>query len=71
MKEAMIRTATRRMRVRVGDVLRGEAGGTFATIRITYIVGHSYGFPLIVAERLPDGHEDTWTLSCRDWRKLK
>lgn len=83
MKSALVQTSTRRMRVRVGDVLRGAEGDVVTTIEIMYIGRACYGDDerLIIARTIAntrdgkrasfDRGESDWTLSCRDWRRVR
>lgn len=79
MKRADVHTAKRRMRVHVGDVLEGSEVGFVSTIRITYI---GNGGRMIIARELkriaPNGSlkrgvgdESNWTLSQRDWKRVR
>ena len=70
MKTALVDTATRRMRVRAGDVLEGTEGSSVARIEITYL-GRGYCDVLIVARALPGKDERLWTLRWRDWRRVR
>lgn len=71
MKSAIVQTATRRMRITVGDVLEGAEGTSVARIKITYI-GRGYSDHLIIARRVQlESGEVPWTLSHRDWRRVR
>lgn len=72
MKSAMVETSTRRMRIRVGDVLEGTESGPGWShtdrLEITYIGRGSDGPVLVVRH---NGHEvRNWTLGCRDWKRV-
>jgi hypothetical protein len=70
MKAAIVQTSTRRMRVHVGDILEGVEGKQTTRLEIMYL-GRSYYEPLVIARKLPSRYEGPWTLSCRDWRRVK
>jgi hypothetical protein len=67
------------MHVHVGDVLQGDEDGYVSSIHITYI---GNGGDMIIARELkciaPDGtlkrgvdREMNWTLSQRDWQRVR
>src|SRR3990167_1089358 len=81
-RTCIVQTATRRMRIRVGDVLRGVEGDVTSTIEVMYLgVGRRAADKLIICHTVretchgveckPHPGEQPWTLACRDWQRVK
>ena len=71
------RTATGTLMVRAGDVLEGVEGRTTTRILVVYVSEETLLARQLWSRRADGmavgdpGRESTWTLSCRDWRKVE
>ena len=66
---AIVQTSTRRMRVRIGDVLEGYEGSDLARVEVRYIGRSEWSEPYVVCRS--NGNDCCWTFQDRDWKKVK
>lgn len=70
------RTATGTLMVRAGDVLEGVEGNVTTRLQVTYVSEEALMARQLWSRRADGmevgdpGRESTWTLMCRDWRKV-